>query len=218
MLTQTINRIVLNISIHGSGQPLKVSISDGLDGSGSHRVYQQVTSHPDVSTNFFYLFGFKVMNISDNHNNTLWKNSLPNSPFSIRPITILAPPENKENVSFLMKRMINKETADIEANGLDLINCHHASVVILRSQLDGKMAEILSGAGGASCQFCTATFKQIHDVDIVIDGFPINKLISDAKVLFQEVNEEQFLSLTTNERFNGIPCTKKSKIYHKKAS
>ena len=41
--------------------------------------------------------------------------------------------------------MINKETADIEANGLDLINGHHASVAVLRSQLDGKMAQILSG-------------------------------------------------------------------------
>ena len=111
MLTQTINRIVVNISIHGSGQPLKVSISDGLDGSRSHRIYQQVTSHPDVSTKFFILFGFKVMTISDNDNNTLWKNSLPNYPFSIRPITILALPENKENLSFLMKTMINKETA-----------------------------------------------------------------------------------------------------------
>ena len=64
------------------------------------------------------------------------------------------------------------------------------------------MAQILSGAGGASCQFCTATFKQIHDVDIVNDGFPINRFISDAKVLFEEVNEEQFLSLTTDQRFN----------------
>ena len=63
------------------------------------------------------------------------------------------------------------------------------------------MAQILSGAGGASCQFCTATFKQTHDVDIVNDGFPINRFISDAKVLF-EVNEEQFLSLTTDQRFN----------------
>ena len=40
LLTHTINRIVLNISIHDSEQPLKVRISDGLDGSG-----------PIVSTN-----------------------------------------------------------------------------------------------------------------------------------------------------------------------
>ena len=143
-----------------------------------------------------------MITISDHHNNTLWKNPGPNSPFSIRPISLLALPENSENVSFLMKTMINQETDVIEANGLDLTNGHHATVNILRSQLDGKMAHILSGTGGASCQFCTATFKQIHDVDLVSDGFPINRFISDAKVLFQEVNEEQFLSLTSDQRFN----------------
>lgn len=60
------------------------------------------------------------------------------------------------------------------------------------------MAQILSGAGGASCQFCTATFKQIHNVDIVTDGFPINRFISDANIIFQEVNEEEFLSLNSD--------------------
>ena len=63
------------------------------------------------------------------------------------------------------------------------------------------MAKILSGVGGASCQFCTATFKQIHNTDIVKDGFPINRFISDAKVVFEKVDEEEFLSLNTNERF-----------------
>ena len=91
-----------------------------------------------------------------------------------------------------MKTSINTETTDMEVNGLELIRGIHASVDIIRSQIDGKMAKILSGAGGASCQFCTATFKQIHDVDIVKEGFPINRFISDAKVLFEEVDEEEF--------------------------
>ena len=64
------------------------------------------------------------------------------------------------------------------------------------------MAQILSGAGGAVCQFCTATFGQIHDVDIVNDGFPINRYVSDAISLFEEVNEEHFLSLSIDQRYN----------------
>ena len=102
LLTHTINRILLNISLDDC-EPLKIRISDGLDGSGSHRVYQQATSHPDITTKNFLLFGFKVLTITDNHDNTLWKNFTPNSPFTIRPITLLALPENEENVSFLMK-------------------------------------------------------------------------------------------------------------------
>ena len=39
------------------------------------------------------------------------ENYVPNSPFSIKPVTMLAIPENQENVSFLMEKMINTETA-----------------------------------------------------------------------------------------------------------
>ena len=63
------------------------------------------------------------------------------------------------------------------------------------------MTQILRGAGGSSQQFCTVTLKQIHDVNIFNYGFPINGFISDTKVLFKELNEEQFLSLTTEQRF-----------------
>ncbi|KAI6658645.1 hypothetical protein LOD99_11023 [Oopsacas minuta] len=100
-----------------------------------------------------------------------------------------------------MDTLINKESTEITEEGLDLTS-GICKVEILRSQLDGKMAKIISGAGGACCQFCTATFKQIHDPDIVKDGFPINRFISDFKVLFDEVNEEEFLSLSSDNRFN----------------
>ena len=63
------------------------------------------------------------------------------------------------------------------------------------------MAKILRGAGGASCQLCT-TFAQIHDIDFVKDGFAINRKIQDARRLFEEVDEDDFLSLPTNKRFN----------------
>ena len=70
LLTHTVNRVLLNISIHYSELPLEVRISDGLDGSDSHRVYHQVTSHPDSSSKNFLLFGFKEITISDNQSNT----------------------------------------------------------------------------------------------------------------------------------------------------
>ncbi|KAI6661402.1 hypothetical protein LOD99_13273 [Oopsacas minuta] len=91
-----------------------------------------------------------------------------------------------------MSTMVNKETEYIENDGLNLINGITASVQILRSQIDGKMAQILSGAGGACCQFCTTTFEQMHDLTFVQDGFPINRFISDAKIIFEEVDEECF--------------------------
>ena len=101
---------------------------------------------------------------------------------------------------FLFDLMINPETSLIEQSGISLHN-RNAEVTIIRSHFDTKMAKILSGAGGASCQLCTATFAEIHDIGFVKYGFPINRKIQHARTLFEEVNED-FFSLPTNKRFN----------------
>ena len=73
---------------------------------------------------------------------------------------------------------------------------------IVRSMFDTKMAQILSGAGGANCQVCTAKFDQIREIDFVLLRFPINRTIQDAKILFQQVEEEKLLSLKSDDRYN----------------
>ena len=50
---------------------------------------------------------------------------------------------------------------------------------------------------------CTATHGDLTDRNMVLDGFPINKTITDAIQLFGELEDiESFLSLPSNERFN----------------
>ena len=133
LLTQTVNRILSTFGNELVGD-LKIRISDGLNGSGCHRVYQQAT-HPDISTKSFILFGFKVISISDIENKLIWKNPLPNSPFSIRPVAILALKENEDNFQYLMDALINKESTQITENGLELTN-GFSEVEIQRSQLN----------------------------------------------------------------------------------
>ena len=68
---------------------------------------------------------------------------------------------------------------------------------------DEKMAGILSGAGGASCQMCTATQDDLTDRDLVLEGFPINRHISDAIEIFADLEDiEHFLSLKSDQRYN----------------
>ena len=50
------------------------------------------------------------------------------------------------------------------------------------------MTQILSGAGSANYQLWPATLKQIHDLEFVLEGFPINRAIHDARI-FEEVDE-----------------------------
>ena len=69
--------------------------------------------------------------------------SSPNSPYSTRPVTILAQPENEVNVKFLFDSMIDAETSLIEVSGLSLEN-GHADLTMIRSHFDTKMAQILT--------------------------------------------------------------------------
>ena len=77
------------------------------------------------------------------------------------------------------------------------------SVDITRPMFDRKMAAILSGAGGASSQLCTATHKELKDQELILQGLPINKQIFDAIEMFGELEDiESFFSLSYNDRVN----------------
>ena len=66
--------------------------------------------------------------------------------------------------------------------------------------IDGKMAKLLDGAGGSSCQLCTASKCQLKDLYFVRTGYPINRTISSAKQIFDEVDPEEFLSRPSEQR------------------
>ena len=62
------------------------------------------------------------------------------------------------------------------------------------------MAGLLDGACGASCHLCTTTDSHIKSLEWPRSGFLINRLISDARQLFEEVGEEDYLKLPSNKR------------------
>ena len=113
-----------------------------------------------------------------------WKRTLEksilNSPFCQRPIFLCAAKENEANIRQFMVNIINPDTHKLKNDGLDIPEMGHVSVYITRSMFDGKMVAILSGAEGASCQLCTATHKELKYQHLILQGFPINRHISDA--------------------------------------
>lgn len=56
-----------------------------------------------------------------------------------------------------------------------------------RTLFDFKMVATLSGARGASCQLCTSSHKQLKDLDLISDGFQINRFIHSAIEIFNDV-------------------------------
>ena len=106
--------------------------------------------------------------------------------------------------------MINAETSELESMGLQFPE-GKVNISISRSMFDGKMVGILSGAGGAKCQLCTATNEQIKDLTLIRSGFSINRCIEDAEQIFILRNIEEFLKLSSEHRFGltHLPASEK---------
>ena len=92
---------------------ITVKISDGLDGSSCHKIYNQFDGIPKFNTKNFILFGFKVLSVHDSSSTNVWSSDLPNSPFCVRPVVWMSQKENEENVKFLMDSMIDIEVETI---------------------------------------------------------------------------------------------------------
>ena len=65
IVTQTVSQLLEHEYQLQANFPLTVAITDGMDGSGSHRVYNQVQGFLDISTKTYILFGFKILWIQD---------------------------------------------------------------------------------------------------------------------------------------------------------
>ena len=118
ILATTIHQVVeFDESFQNALYPINVTIVDGLDGAGCHRLYNQLQDHPDISTKTFLLFCFRITTIKDSRNEIIWKNPLPNSPYAVRPLSLFAVPENEDNVRFLMES-INIETEYLQTRVL----------------------------------------------------------------------------------------------------
>ena len=117
------------------------------------------------------------MSLTDNAGNSSYLSEVIDSPFGLRPVVLLSQKENLESIQFIMEEVINPEVSIIKLERL-LFHDGKVIVTIMRIMFDEKMSSILSGAGGASCQLCTAKFTELKDLDFIRAGYPINRTIS----------------------------------------
>ena len=120
--------------------PLRFQIAGGLDGSGSHTIYNQVNTNTETKS--FILFCFKPVQITSCGVNLL-KNNSPNSPFFTQhPIFLLAGKENEENIRNFTTDLINPDTDQMQKEGFSLDDHQKVHFEIVRSMFDGKMAAL----------------------------------------------------------------------------
>ena len=90
--------------------PLNMRIADGLDSSGSHRVYNQ--HNTSTVTKSFILFCFNRLQLQLLRKR--WKDYTPNSPYWQRPIFFFAAKENENNIREFRTEIINPDTDEME--------------------------------------------------------------------------------------------------------
>ena len=145
--------------------PLRFQIADGLDGSGSH-IYNQANTNTELNHSFYSVSSqcrSLVVVVLNSGKITAQVRLFHNVPFSL-----LLGKKTKKNIRNLMTKLINPDTDQMQKEGFSLDDHQKVQIEIVLLMFDGKMAALLSGAGGASCQLCTTTRAQIKDRDFVL--------------------------------------------------
>ena len=169
----TLDIILLTLPSHAiQNFPLRFQIADGLDGSRSLGIYNH--SNTNTETKSYILFCFEPVRVTAFSGRELWKNISSNSPFTQRPIFLLAAKENDKNIMQFMTDLIFPETELMKSEGFSFSDNQKVHVDIVRSIFDWKMSAILSGSCGPSCQLCTATHNELKDRELIIQRSPIN--------------------------------------------
>ncbi|KAI6651055.1 hypothetical protein LOD99_5632 [Oopsacas minuta] len=102
--------------------------------------------------------------------------------------------KTKRTSNIYWDSIVNSEVNSITQEGI-LLPKGFVNVTFHRTMIDGKMLGILSRAGDAHCQLCTANKSELKDLEIVRSGFPINRSITTAKEIFSIVDEEEYFLL-----------------------
>jgi len=161
----------------------------GYDGSGSHRTYNSSTSL-QCDTSHFVLSGFSLSSISVN-GQVIFREESPGSCDAERPLYLCPGRENKELVDKFVSqldsemKLIQETPLPIKVMGIEVLR----KVKCIMSQLDGKCVQMTSGLGGGYCMACDASWKESVSLEKIMNGFPINRSISQCQSIFEDLVE-----------------------------
>ena len=169
--------------------PSSISISFsfcwGMDGSGDHSNYQQLTKS-DYTTKqvMSCCFAIREVKVQDAHGQLVtWSSSVDgaNRPQNTRPLALF--PEQES--SALMKEfvpIVERDVKEIKTEGVDVklkagsvvrATCEEAKL----SMADGKMVTILLNLGGAYCTMCTKSQLECQKMEVIERGFMIERSV-----------------------------------------
>ena len=178
---------------------LRAEVSMGADGSGGHSQYNTPTALDVDSTNML-VSGYVLRNVklaaaagsADQSEKVLFVEKTPNSSEAERVLSLLPAKENDKMGAFLNE--LDNEKIDVESNPIVVDHPDLGEIVVHTkcdmSQLDGKAQMIGTGLTGAQCTMCTCSEKDCKNPDLIKEGFPMNRKITDLVQLFEELEKD----------------------------
>ena len=169
---------------------LNMFYKDGGDTAGS----QSTWNSKSIITASDHMFQYRLVPLClEKEGRLVWLNPVPNSPSSTRPLFLIRGHEDDPKLLDIVipqtdipRDFLNKSEMNIEgANG----RIHSVQYFITNSMKDLKFKKKLSGLGGADCILCDSQKKDWKDVDLIIEGFPINRSSDDTLVLYKQLIE-----------------------------
>ena len=180
----------------------------GVDGSGSHKIRQQLidtalaseeTAHLDpTKSNSFLLSCYMPLELRRG-NTILWTNPVPNSTSYARPVSLTRAAEEREILavelepSFQMIRVEYRKVLTVDDVSIDIV-CETEC-----SMIDGKMVSLLQGDSGAFCHLCHATRADANNPAVIAEGFPITKGYNSCKEAWDKLESGE-IAYSSDER------------------
>ena len=163
------------------------TVTYGLDGSGSHRVYNSETSLAEgVDTSHILFAGFSLINLKTWDGTIIYEVPNPNSSDNERPIIICPGREDKELVKKALKHL--QEGAQILAFSFGMMTGNRLvnwKVEAKMTQIDGKVRTTATGLGGAYCIMCTVSKEDAHNPRVIRQGFQIDRDMESIRETFE---------------------------------
>ena len=182
-LTQLLKNASININDHES---LCFKLKAGLDGSGNHKIFNQMSS---TDTNNMILTVFAPLNIQNTQTNEIiWSCENPNSANVHRPLILQTGKETQDNL--MTCRELSEKMRQLEATGLCPPGQEKTvEINITMSCFDRKAADTLQGTGGSFCDLCVFSDKQCQQ-SVNLENMTVTRNVDSAQNIFNLLSDD----------------------------
>lgn len=171
-----------------NGDKIKLQIKFGFDGSGSHAIYNQVNNE---QTHNIIVTMFCPLSLEMENGRVFWVQDSPNNPPTHRPLQLQMGKESADSLRTL--EQFNDEIKELKNEGVTIRKDDkelHLKVEIKSHMMDMKAAHLFLGLGGAYCDLCSYSRDACHSLDIIQNGFQIDRDVKTLHSIFQDLVQD----------------------------